>query len=366
MKTTDKIKSFFKSFLLRWKTEEILIKTCNRATPLHRKVSIGISCLFIVIALIVCLFSFPSSAEEGIISRDVPTDLTGYTVSVPYGWSASAGYGSFSIEGTFDFGVDGGDIDTLFIGFSGGGFPLADNVSFWFQGNSDYLNNNSVGFTLNISGGSSTSDTLLIQWFVDNDAVFVNNNPDPNPLVTFNKGLYKVSSTWYNSDISTQLDGMEFYSLSEGDLFTALTVQNGELIFDDENGDMHVMARNTTTGAKWIDNSGQFVYFLNDESIPQSLAEQIPTLLEYISDVSLTEFQRMQDSWYYGVQDGFTEGYNQASRDTEGTFLGNIFGGVFDALDKFQMFGQFSFLDFIKSIIGILALIWFLKLLAGG
>lgn len=100
-------------------------------------------------------------------------DLTGYTVTVPAGWSAEAGYGFYDLYGYwFDeekgvsvFGIgydyfDSQSSDFIFISTLTRAAGVAKAIS------------PSSSFTLEIQGGTDATNTSLIQWFVDNNATF--------------------------------------------------------------------------------------------------------------------------------------------------------------------------------------------------
>ena len=106
----------------------------------------------------------------------VPTDLNGYKVTVPSGWSVSENYGEFNIQGSITT-DEYSRTDTL----------KSSDVSLWFGVETDYPGILGIfyyvsgwsgyevrggKFTLNITGGTDTTNTSLIQWFIDNNATF--------------------------------------------------------------------------------------------------------------------------------------------------------------------------------------------------
>ena len=117
----------------------------------------------------------------------IPTDLTGYKVYVPSGWSCDSGFGEFNL--IFDVENDyyenfslGYSISSSYDPFLGSTsyslVPTQNNCVMFeiFKSNSffpysEYSLNSS--FTLsNIIGGSDVTNQDLIQWFVDNGATF--------------------------------------------------------------------------------------------------------------------------------------------------------------------------------------------------
>lgn len=107
----------------------------------------------------------------------VPTDLTGYTVTVPAGWTASAG-----LEEAISISVNVGT--TNYVNFSIGyqGFFEPDYGNFYRSSSSNficidnsfppYVNYTSTeSFTFQVVSGDITNQSL-IQWLVDNNATF--------------------------------------------------------------------------------------------------------------------------------------------------------------------------------------------------
>lgn len=321
-----------------------------------RKILIFLLCFC---TLFLC-FVIPSFADEGVSPRAVPTNLTGVTVSVPVGWSASAGYGSYNIEGTFDYGGDGGNIDTLFIGFSGGGFPLADNVSFWYQGNSDYLNNNTVGFTINITGGSSVYDTSLIQWFVDNDATFTVPQPETSSIAG---GVYHFKSFGNLPDIpdASWSDGTgytysysvagKYVTTSRTILFTGFNVSFDEYVsashytvtfsVDSDDGMVNLATYSVSYGQIELESRADLKYLVFDEALIGTY-DDIEFIRQFlVSGFPDTDTSATDNPWAY------------------------ILEMIIEAL-KVDLFGYFSVWDIFTTICGIFIVTWLLKLLAGG
>lgn len=70
------------------------------------------------------------------------------------------------------------------------------------------------------------------------------------------------------------------------------------------------------------------------------------------------------DSGYgVGYTDGFTDGTADGMADG---FMGNFFGGIVEALDALKLFGELSVLNIIEAVLGLMLVVWILKLIAGG
>lgn len=75
-------------------------------------------------------------------------------------------------------------------------------------------------------------------------------------------------------------------------------------------------------------------------------------------------FSQGYDSGYaVGYADGFTAGAADGMADG---FMGNFFGGIVEALDALKLFGELSVLNIIEAVLGLMLVVWILKLIAGG
>lgn len=101
----------------------------------------------------------------------IPTDLTGYTVTVPRGWTASAGYGEFFIEGVSS---TEGYFSRMYIGYyffeDEFSFEQSANIVCFYSSLEQY--NSYESFTISITSGTDVTNQSLIQWLVDNNATF--------------------------------------------------------------------------------------------------------------------------------------------------------------------------------------------------
>ncbi|MBR6515934.1 MAG: hypothetical protein IKT40_03670 [Bacilli bacterium] len=99
----------------------------------------------------------------------VPTDLTGYTVTVPAGWSVSSRYGLFILSYEFNgLVVNEG---YLYLGYNiipGDGPTGAPN--YIYIGGSTLTPNDS--FLVTFYNGQDVTNSSLIEWFVNNGATF--------------------------------------------------------------------------------------------------------------------------------------------------------------------------------------------------
>ena len=125
--------------------------------------------------------SEPSNAVEYVVEESVPTDLTGYTVTVPSNWTATAGfYYQYGYAGTFDFSTDGEHFETfsqIYIGYypdfeNGGAKPKANYITLGNYSPSYGPLYNDVPLYFKNFTEEYATDSTIIQWFVDNKATF--------------------------------------------------------------------------------------------------------------------------------------------------------------------------------------------------
>lgn len=112
------------------------------------------------------------------------TDLTGTTWDIPVGWTATAGYGSFSVN--YDFSLNDAyhytDLTSLQIGYTfddvaptavdSGNliFPVqqADNIIFTKTTDVAYRGYSTIPFSITFTGGTDVTNTDLISWLYAN------------------------------------------------------------------------------------------------------------------------------------------------------------------------------------------------------
>lgn len=100
------------------------------------------------------------------------TNLTGATVTVPSGWTASAGYGDFYLEGSYSFGSTTRTLyDSEYGNFHIGNSNSTDRIGFTYKSTNIEGLTPATSFTLNITGGTDATNQDLIQWLVDNNAI---------------------------------------------------------------------------------------------------------------------------------------------------------------------------------------------------
>ena len=111
------------------------------------------------------------------------SDLTGYTVTIPAGWSATAGYGEFSLVGYVDIYSNNLEEETntpknFLVGYFSESPPWtprvsSDSLTYHKEVDSEWYDRSSEeSFVLVVEGGADATNSSLIQWLVDNNATF--------------------------------------------------------------------------------------------------------------------------------------------------------------------------------------------------
>lgn len=324
-----------------------------------RKILIFLLCFC---TLFLC-FVIPSFADEGVTSRAIPSDLTGVTVTVPSGWSATSGYGSFELYGT----VANSSFIQLGIGIN----PFAGNMSNYVgfvtdSGGMEYYTNDS-SFTFTVSSGATTNSSL-IQWLVDNDAEFSGGEPQP-VMYTVQQGFYNLAELPSPGvpSVGGFVTGIEhLYEVPTELHYSSGVVKSYNYFgfvltsFEDSNNfslDFSVQLLDIGTPVRIanltaVDGVCSSQFYGGISRI--YLGEDIVT---DESSYQLISFMFTRDTSYLPDEPDVPEFTTNP--------WGYILEMIIDAL-KVPLFGYFSVWDIFVTICGIFILTWLLKLLAGG
>ncbi len=105
------------------------------------------------------------------------TNLTNTTWNIPAGWTCSASYGTFNIEGNInDRYFQGG------VGFGKGNwnedeFPNASNsIAYWSSDGAVAYYTSNTPLTFTITGGADVTNSSLISWLEANGTLVTNTN----------------------------------------------------------------------------------------------------------------------------------------------------------------------------------------------
>lgn len=106
----------------------------------------------------------------------IPTDLTGYTVTVPSGWSASSSiHGQYYLTGT----VEGKSFDQ--VNYNGGSKPSFSFTDYKDDDSYYYVNTSSFSFT--VTGGDDVSSSTFIEFLVSINATFEKTGGEEQPEI---------------------------------------------------------------------------------------------------------------------------------------------------------------------------------------
>lgn len=108
----------------------------------------------------------------------------------------------------------------------------------------------------------------------------------------------------------------------------------------------------------WVDFKSQIVKvdsFMVGDTYGNDFFKYYPCADSFFDGLSLGDI--------YGYNDGYTDGYD---RGLEQSITSNFFVGIFDALDSLTIFNTISVLDILKTLLGLFAFGFVLKLIAGG
>lgn len=328
-----------------------------------RKILIFLLCF----CTIFLCFVIPSFADEVVTSRAVPTDLTGYTVTVPAGWSTTAGYGIFTFSGTCNgYGFDN-ESEYLCIGYNGSSYPMvsaSNTISFALLAQDPFYNiSNSTELVFNIQGGASVADSSLIQWLVDNDATFDDGSTPEPETSSIASGIYHFKSFGNLPDIpdASWSDGTGYtysYTLAGKYVTTSRTI---------------VFTGFNITFDEYVSSSRYTVTFSVDTD------DGIVNLATYFVSYGQIELESRADLKYLVFDEALIGTYDDIEfirqflvsgfPDTDASATDNpwayILEMIIEAL-KVDLFGYFSVWDIFTTICGIFIVTWLLKLLAGG
>lgn len=357
-------------------------------TPNIRKLGRLVIILCCVIYLLLgCFGVINSNASEP--SSSPPSNLSGYQVVLPGGWSAPpstflsdiysepvVSLYSYLTESFHDFYGMG-------VGFYGGPYPNPASPrldSFTLASPSGFYSNYLTGsgryifnFLANPDAVSFYSDTSLIQWFVDNDATF---EYIAEPTVTLSAGLY----------FGTQVYQAEVGIISFDTPFISKSNYFGSIEFNAVDGGVDInyvdvdddITNVYYPGEGWRSNEYVVIYLQNDEVLTEAeflLFDNVFLSSETAPDLAQVFTAGQENGQSVGYSQGYnvgrTEGYNEGfyvgkgEGQSEG-FMSSFFGGIVQALDALKLFGDISLLNIIESVLGIMLALFILKLIAGG
>lgn len=313
------------------------------------------------------------------------TDLTGYTVTVPAGWTATAEYGRFEVVGE----CNGSSFTVFGVGFQAfRGSLVALENSVGLQTSMANFSNNSV---LNISFSSSVDVTnaSLIQWLYDNNATFTPTS-EPNEVYidsgvyVFDDRLTMVPASPFSSSFAFESNGISFDTIEydSSNLLVYSSSTNVSVAFDEgfwRSGGYRIITVTERTAVNqacydFIHNYTNYYAVGTFDEIYQyifSLGESQGYDEGYLSGYD--------EGYLVGEQHGYDVGYSEGRNSAQSEqfidgFFGDFFGGIREALDSLVLYQStntpipivVTVWNALSTIIMLFIVIFVLKLVAGG
>lgn len=334
---------------------------------------------------------------------DVPTDLIGYTVSVPSDWSATAGYGVFTASGVYN----SFSFSKLYIGYSSPSNSFDNYIVFYFvpDRESVVINLNDVdSFSVSFTGGDATN-TDLIQWFVDNGATF-NLTNSVNVFANETIDYSIVRNVVKNETLSTTTHKCYDVELSSNvPIYQIIFEKNDFYIYSNDlnNGFIpHIMLNLLNQGfniqysydVRFLNKNGSISggYSTSDETellnyqplirnfdsvFALELNENdnvlfyVNSLKVYVSSNQLnTSFTDFKYRYFVESEDYYNEYFKNAKftfSNIEGIEgLGNSLLQSVNAFMSFELVPGFSLMNILTLLVVIPLLVWILKMFLGG
>ena len=313
------------------------------------------------------------------------TDLNDTTWNVPAGWEADAGYGSFSVNYTFedDYYTDPSDYTTLSIGYTYNRdeelVSTSNSIAMTYAVYTDPSQSSKFTF----SSGSDSTNPKLIAWLSEYGELQGEDEDPETSVFTLYYGIddprnvelaYEVGMTWENwVDSVYNTIGASILSVRniENDVFDVVCVGS----FDTDNEySVGYFAVSLGKAGDYVTVSSLIEYELYDVNGVVSYNDSYSA--GYASGYDFGSKWGYDLGYKHGESAGYDQGYNiglnEGYSSSLGTnLIGSTFEGISGALKSFVLFSTTSGIDvsiwtIISGFIGISLFIWILKLFAGG
>lgn len=319
----------------------------------------------LVFSLCFLCIVIPSFAEDDISTSSV-TNLTGSTWEIPIGWSASSGYGIFSVDYSIERNSNGYvyNCDELYLGYRSTSTTTADAL---YCSPVDIYCHNQMNLLITFTGGTDVSNSNLISWLVTYGTMTV----PPTPPTDIISSGYRYQSfppssqlppipippdpSFLSVGVPYSYEAVGTYYLSNH-LPYVFTHASWELISytDSSNYTLHFDVQRET--GTWVT-----LYSF----VVQSGSQTVVPFNELSYFVFANDFEVPID-WFNLFYSHFAP---QLDTDDPSDFTDNpwlyILEMVVDAL-HYPLWGYFSPWDIFTTVSGIFIVTWLLKLIAGG
>lgn len=344
-----------------------------------------IFCTGVLCSTALTVFGADEPSDDGGSARI--TDLTGYTVTVPMGWSADSGYGQFDVVGTlFNLSENYPTLYT-FYGLNIGYIWTGNGDIFWTTPSTNVICDNTTLYfamyssfvlELTFSGGNDVDNPRLIQWLYDNNATFVNNNqPITKQFYIFKDGVthtceYEDGMTladWANSSYDTLgYAVVSGYFMING-LYEERSFVASSFVLEDCYRAYHSLegGKGFVEQSTHIITEGETFYdYYNLDLYNECYATGYNS--GYDKGYGMGEYQGEINGYDRGYLQGKTEGESSNIGDN---LIGSGFSAITDSLNHIILYQSsegtvVTLWVVICGAIGIALFIWVLKLFAGG
>lgn len=221
------------------------------------------------------------------------------------------------------------------------------------------------GQTITVTADTEVDDTFAT-WFFANTTSLGDPDPDPDPVIE--AGFYKAGDSWNTSGFPVTNDSIDIRYYDQHSQ-AYIDVEGIAFLFENDIVEIYYQEVAVYTDG-WGFASDKYIEVTQDITVEP----EFYTVFNNVYETSSQGSNVFESGYSSGYNDGFSagrdvgynQGYHEGMAESSGNFFTDILGGVLGSLDAFTLFGGYSLLDLITTILGGFALIWILKLLAGG
>lgn len=307
------------------------------------------------------------NAHTTVIGGNIPGEPTTSTIAAgTYFGVEVPSPASFNVS--FSFTSDSYEFDTFYVG--------SDHITYRML-TGDVRSVNAFDFTsdlwsINYETITVPTDQTLpadfVTWFNANYTTQI--TPDPEPTYTIQAGYYKARDTFSTSGWNASNDSIRIRYYNDAANVQAYEVVDGiTFLRHNDAVEIYYSDKSVFTDG-WNINGAKNIQVMQDVIVGSDFYTVFNNVYAPSSESS-NEFDSGYAAGYVdgrndGYDSGYNQGYAQGLADGDQNIFTNIIGGTLGALDGFTIIGGFSLLDLISTLLGGMALVWILKLLAGG
>lgn len=274
--------------------------------------------------------------------------------------------GSFDVS--FSFTADSYDFDTFYVGTDYITYRMLTGSTRTvnaFDFTSDLW---SFGFESITVPTDQTLPADFVTWFNSNYTTQI--SPDPEPTYTIEAGYYKARDSFTTSGWNVTNDSIRIRYYNDAINVQAYQVVDGiSFLFENDAAEIYYADTSVFTDG-WNMDGAKNIHVMQDITVSSDFYTVFNSVYDPSSEAS-NEFDSGYAAGYVdgrsdGYDIGYRQGYAEGLSDGDTNIFTDIIGGTLGAVDSFTIFGGFSLLDLISTLLGGMALVWILKLLAGG